>query len=65
MLNSASVPGSGTLDLQGAATTTFELPPGAPASLVGWTLNHAFVVHEGTMPTFASNAVPLTFVASP
>ena len=49
---------SGTLDANGRATASFNVPSGLPP-LVGLTLHHAFVAYKTTGPVMASNAVPL------
>lgn len=53
----------GTLDAQGSATASFNVPQGLPPSLLGTQFNHAFVVIE-LLPTLlhvvlASNSVPV------
>jgi hypothetical protein len=53
-------PQIGTLDGTGQATATFFVPPGTPASLIGVTLQHAFVLLSPK--DFASNVVDLTLV---
>jgi len=54
----------GTLDSEGASTVTLSLPPaGAPSSLVGATLHHAYVVLDlaAGIATRASNAQAFLF----
>jgi len=52
----------GILDAGASGASTFTLPPGSPAAVVGLTLNHAFLgidLSSGGGVTFASNAVPV------
>lgn len=55
------VDSSGSLDVSGEGTMLFMAGPGVlPASAVGLSLNHAFVVFgDGLAMVFASNAMPL------
>jgi hypothetical protein len=49
----------GTLDANGRAAASFNVPSGLPA-MAGFTLHHAYVVHDSSGRLFmASNAVPL------
>lgn len=61
--NAPTLPGSlGVLDPWGRATAAFLLPPGAPASTIGLTLHHAYVVFDAQTLAIelASNSVPVT-----
>lgn len=60
--NTAPLAGSlGVLSTQGSASATLTMPPGLPASLVGLSAHHAYLVHDpGTGAiTATSNAVPV------
>ncbi len=52
-------PQLGTLDASGRATAQFVLPSGMSPNLIGLTLNHAFVVLQGSQALFASNPLPV------
>jgi len=54
----------GNLSTQGTANSLLFVPSGLDPALAGLTLHHAFVAldPESLSPTFASNAVPTTFV---
>ena len=52
----------GTLDAAGEAAASFSLPPGSQPSLVGLSLNHAFVLVGPLLVEYASNAMPLSLL---
>ncbi len=52
----------GVLDKNGEATASFNVPSASPASLLGMTLHHAYVVYDKNGIYMASNPVPLTLV---
>ncbi len=61
--NSALLPASlGQLDPWGRAYAAFQLPPATPASTIGLTFHHAYLVFDQTTLALesASNAVPVT-----
>jgi len=61
--NSALLPASlGQLDPWGRAYASFQLPPATPASTIGLTFHHAYLVFDQTTLALesASNAVPVT-----
>ena len=63
--NSPTLQGSlGVLDAWGRGYATFALPAGAPASAVGLTLHHAYLVIDATTleVELASNAVPVLLI---
>ena len=61
--NSVLLPGSfGFLDENGAAAAAFALPAGTNPTLAGASVNHAFVVLDGSVASYTSNAEPVAFV---
>lgn len=52
--------GFGYLDSNGQAQARLDILAGSPASMIGITLNHAYLVFDGPNFVFASNAASLT-----